>query len=101
MYLTLVATVTTPSPAPTPLDPDKVQPGVIGLAFFLASVAALALLGRSIYRRMKRLELARRPGGWAAPPPVPVPVEDADSVEDEAGAAERAEGVGHPGSADV
>ena len=57
------------TPPPEPLDESKVQPGVIGLLFFLASVVAVGLLGWSMIRRMKRLDAARRPGGWAAPQP--------------------------------
>lgn len=53
------------TPPPTPIDESKVSPGVIGLLFFLASVAAVGLLGRSIIGRMKRLDAARQPGGWA------------------------------------
>lgn len=71
----LVANASTPPPAP--IDESKVEPGVIGLLFFLASVIAVGLLGWSMIRRMRRLDVARRPGGWAAPPPaVDLPVDD-------------------------
>lgn len=53
------------TPPPIPLDESKVSPGVLGLGFFLASVVAVGLLGRSIIGRMKRLDAARQPGGWA------------------------------------
>lgn len=64
------------TPPPQPIDESKVQPGVIGLVFFLASVVAVGLLGWSIIGRMKRLDEARRPGGWAAPEPAGEPASD-------------------------
>ena len=64
------------TPPPEPIDESKVQPGVIGLVFFLASVVAVGLLGWSMIGRMKRLDGARMPGGWAAREPAVVPTSE-------------------------
>ena len=64
----LIAAVS-PSPSPMPFDPAKVEPGFIGLVFFLAMFAAVIALTFSLRSRLRRLETAKLPGGWAAPAP--------------------------------
>ncbi|MGQ0843398.1 MAG: hypothetical protein ACT4QF_04625 [Sporichthyaceae bacterium] len=70
-----------PSPTPVPIDASKVEAGWIGLTFFAVSVLLLALLGWSMSARVRRVQAARAPGGWAAPrlPVTPQEASRADS----------------------
>lgn len=64
-----------PSPGPTstsvPIDPNKVQAGVLGLMFFLAMVVAVVLLAMSMRRHLGRVDVGKhqRAKGPGAPPP--------------------------------
>ncbi len=49
----------TPSPAPKPFDPSKVEPGLIGLAFFLAMAAAVVFLVMSMRKRLGGIDVDR------------------------------------------
>jgi hypothetical protein len=65
--------------SPQGFDPDKVEPGLLGLSWFLALFAAVVLLGLSLRRHLRRLDAGRlgdRQGrtGTADDPPPPPPV---------------------------
>jgi hypothetical protein len=48
-----------PTPAPQPIDEDKVSPGFIGLAFLLVMGAAVVFLVRSMQTRLKNIDVDR------------------------------------------
>lgn len=48
-----------PTPAPEPIDDDKVSPGFIGLAFLLVMGAAVVFLVRSMQTRLKNIDVDR------------------------------------------
>ena len=48
-----------PSPAPQPIDDDKVSPGLIGLAFLLVMGAAVVFLVRSMQTRLRNIDVDR------------------------------------------
>ena len=50
-----------PTPAPEPIDDDKVSPGFIGLAFLLVMGAAVVFLVRSMQTRLRNIDVDRHP----------------------------------------
>lgn len=48
-----------PSPSPQPFDPDKVEPGLIGLAFFLVMAVAVFFLVKSMRNRLSNIDVER------------------------------------------
>ena len=67
------------TPAPEPVDEDKVTPGLIGLAFLVVMGAAVVFLIRSMNARLKNIDVDRhrreqeakgRPGGEASTAPI-------------------------------
>lgn len=56
MISALVLAVT---PSPAPLDESKVEPGLLGLAFFLVMALALVLLVRSMRNRLNNIDVDR------------------------------------------
>ncbi len=47
------------TPAPEPVDEDKVTPGLIGLVFLLVMGAAVVFLIRSMNARLKNIDVDR------------------------------------------
>lgn len=47
------------SPSPEPLDPSVVEPGLIGLAFFLVMGLAVVFLVRSMRNRLNNIDVDR------------------------------------------
>lgn len=47
------------TPAPKPYDPSKVQPGFIGLAFFLVMAGAVVFLVISMRKRLGNIDVER------------------------------------------
>ena len=67
------------TPAPEPVDEDKVTPGLIGLAFLVVMGAAVVFLIRSMNARLKNIDVDRHQrekdaeglaGGEASPAPI-------------------------------
>jgi hypothetical protein len=54
-----VAAAVTPSPAPKPVNSDKVQPGLLGLGFFVALAVAVVFLFRSMRNRLANIDVDR------------------------------------------
>ncbi len=48
-----------PSPAPQPIDEDKVSPGLIGLVFLVVMGAAVVFLVRSMQARLRNIDVDR------------------------------------------
>lgn len=48
-----------PSPAPEPIDDDKVSPGWIGLFFLVVMGAAVVFLVRSMQARLRNIDVDR------------------------------------------
>lgn len=48
-----------PTPAPQPIDEDKVSPGFLGLAFLLVMGAAVVFLVRSMQTRLRNIDVDR------------------------------------------
>jgi hypothetical protein len=48
-----------PSPAPQPIDEDKVSPGWIGLFFLVVMGAAVVFLVRSMQARLRNIDVDR------------------------------------------
>lgn len=48
-----------PTPAPQPVDDDKVTPGYIGLAFLVVMGAAVVFLARSMQNRLRNIDVDR------------------------------------------
>jgi hypothetical protein len=48
-----------PTPAPQPIDEDKVSPGFIALAFLLVMGAAVVFLVRSMGTRLRNIDVDR------------------------------------------
>ena len=81
MLLELVDVLAAATPAPAPVDDDKVTPGLIGLVFLLVMGAAVVFLVKSMNARLRNIdvdrhareqEAKRRARGEASP----VPIED-------------------------
>lgn len=53
------ALLAAPSPAPQPVDDDKVSPGLIGLAFLLVMGGAVVFLVRSMQARLRNIDVDR------------------------------------------
>lgn len=47
------------TPAPKPYDPSKVEPGFIGLAFFLVMAGAVVFLVLSMRKRLANIDVER------------------------------------------
>lgn len=47
------------TPAPKPYDPSKVEPGLIGLAFFLVMAGAVVFLVMSMRKRLGGIDVER------------------------------------------
>ena len=71
-----LAAAAAPSPAPKPIDDDKVSPGWIGLILLLAMGAAVVFGFRSMQKRLRNIDVdrhareqeeRRQAGGKAAP----------------------------------
>jgi hypothetical protein len=58
------------APSPGPVDPDKVQPGFLGLSFVLVLAGAVAALYFSMRRHLGRIDVGRhqREQGASEPP---------------------------------
>lgn len=57
--LDVLDVMTAASPAPEPIDEDKVSPGFIGLAFLLVMGAAVVFLVRSMQARLRNIDVDR------------------------------------------
>jgi hypothetical protein len=54
-----LAAAVTPSPAPKPIDDDKVSPGWIGLGLLVAMGIAVVFLVRSMQARLRNIDVDR------------------------------------------
>lgn len=59
MLLELVDVLVAATPAPEPVDDDKVTPGLIGLVFLLVMGGAVVFLVKSMNARLRNIDVDR------------------------------------------
>ena len=60
LLITVLTPLETPTPVPAPvreIDPARVTPGLLGLAFFVALFVGLFFLMRSFTRQLRKIDI--------------------------------------------